>query len=240
MQSRNGENMTLDKVWENLTISNDFMFAKVMRNKDICKKILEKKGELYSKLNKSFVIFICTFDPFGEGRHIYTFKYICEENKELYLNDEAIKIFLNSRGKLDDVDEDVKSFLNYVDGRSTDNKLVKEIDDEIKRVKRNREWKVEFMTLLMREREIEDRALKRGVKLGKIRGVKLGEKRGVKLGEKRGEERGIKLGEERGIKTLIKFCQEINLSLEDTYKQIMEKYELTSDTAKEMLKKYWQ
>ena len=28
--------------WENLTISNDFMFAKVMRNRDICRKILEK------------------------------------------------------------------------------------------------------------------------------------------------------------------------------------------------------
>lgn len=31
------------------------------------------KGESYCNLKKSYVIFICTFDPFGEGRHIYTF-----------------------------------------------------------------------------------------------------------------------------------------------------------------------
>ena len=291
--------------WENLTISNDFMFAKVMRNRDICRKILEKilkveikrieyheeqkeikisydsksvrldvyvkdekntvynlemqttntrnlpkrsryyqgmidldlieKGKSYNKLNKSFVIFICTFDPFGEGRHIYTFKYICEENKELYLNDEGIKIFLNSKGKLEDVDEDVKSFLKYVDGRFTDNELVREIDEEIKRVKGNKEWEAEYMTLLMREIEIEERALERGKEEGRKEGIKLGEERGIKLGE----ERGIKLGEEKGIKTLIRFCREFNFSLEDTYKQIMEKYKLAPDNAKEMIRKYW-
>ena len=35
--------------------------------------ILEK-GDDYNHLKKSYVIFICTFDPFGLGRHIYTFE----------------------------------------------------------------------------------------------------------------------------------------------------------------------
>ncbi|MBR1735445.1 MAG: Rpn family recombination-promoting nuclease/putative transposase, partial [Firmicutes bacterium] len=37
------------------------------------------KGDDYSNLKKSFVIFICTYDPFGEDRYIYTFKNRCEE-----------------------------------------------------------------------------------------------------------------------------------------------------------------
>ena len=35
--------------------------------------ILEK-GEGYRNLKRSFVIFICTFDLFGQGRHLYTFE----------------------------------------------------------------------------------------------------------------------------------------------------------------------
>lgn len=41
--------------------------------------ILEK-GENYKNLKKSFVIFICTFDLFGLGRHVYTFENRCIED----------------------------------------------------------------------------------------------------------------------------------------------------------------
>ena len=34
------------------------------------------KGEDYSELKNSIVIFICTFDEFGKGRHLYTFENI--------------------------------------------------------------------------------------------------------------------------------------------------------------------
>ena len=30
-----------EKIWESLTISNDFIFAKVMRDKEICRETLE-------------------------------------------------------------------------------------------------------------------------------------------------------------------------------------------------------
>ena len=35
------------------------------------------QGEDYSCLKKSFVIFICTYDPFGRDRYIYTFDRRC-------------------------------------------------------------------------------------------------------------------------------------------------------------------
>ncbi len=34
------------------------------------------KGQRYKKLNRSYIIFICPFDVFGKGRHIYTFENI--------------------------------------------------------------------------------------------------------------------------------------------------------------------
>ncbi|MDD6202570.1 MAG: Rpn family recombination-promoting nuclease/putative transposase, partial [Lachnospiraceae bacterium] len=44
---------------------------------------LMERGTLYRDLNESYVIFLCTFDPFGEGKYQYTFRNICEENTQL-------------------------------------------------------------------------------------------------------------------------------------------------------------
>jgi len=44
---------------------------------------LIEKGELYDKLNTSYVIFICTFDPFNKGRHVYHFENRCIDDPAL-------------------------------------------------------------------------------------------------------------------------------------------------------------
>ena len=46
---------------------------------------LIEKGADYSKLKKSFVIFICTFDLFGKNGYIYTFENRCVEYPDLRL-----------------------------------------------------------------------------------------------------------------------------------------------------------
>ena len=33
-----------------------------------------QRGQFYTRLRPSFVIFICTFDPFDEGRYLYSFR----------------------------------------------------------------------------------------------------------------------------------------------------------------------
>ena len=41
------------------------------------------KGMDYTQLKQSFVIFVCTFDPFHIGRHVYTFENRCVEDPNL-------------------------------------------------------------------------------------------------------------------------------------------------------------
>lgn len=123
------------------------------------------KGVPYSKLNKIYLIFICPFDLFGKGRHIYTFKNICEEDPSIHLEDEATKIFLNAKGKMDDVDKNLKAFLEYVAGQKTDNYFVKKLETAVKEAKKNREWRREYMTLLMRDQENIERGLEQGEKM---------------------------------------------------------------------------
>lgn len=92
---------------------------------------LINKGAYYSELRKSYVIFICTFDPFGEGRHIYTFEHRCKEDPRIALGDESTTIFLNAKGKMDDVDDELKGFLSYVAGAVPENDFALELDENV-------------------------------------------------------------------------------------------------------------
>ena len=55
------------------------------------------KGEHYSKLPESFIIFICTYDPFEKNLSTYTFENRCIENLNIQLNDKIIKKFFNAK-----------------------------------------------------------------------------------------------------------------------------------------------
>ncbi len=111
------------------------------------------KGKDYIELKKSYVIFICTFDPFDLGEKIYTFSNRCHERGELELGDDTSKIFLNAKGTKGNVERDIDSFLAYVDGKEAEGKFTQDIAAEVERVKQHNETKVEYMTLMMELKE---------------------------------------------------------------------------------------
>ena len=143
-------------------------------------------GADYDNLNKSIIIFICPFDPFGEGRYIYTFENICLEDKEVKLEDGTTKIFLNTKGSVGEVDRSVKAFLQYVNGVSSEDRLVQEIEQEIEKVRREEGEKVNYMTFAMKM--MEER--KEGFREGKLEGIAEGERKGRAEGERKGRAEG--------------------------------------------------
>ncbi|MCI8569740.1 MAG: hypothetical protein HFJ11_07215 [Bacilli bacterium] len=54
---------------------------------------------------------------------------------------------------MDDVSKDLKAFLDYVAGKKTKDPYVEKLEEAVKDAKKNREWRHEYMTLLMRDRE---------------------------------------------------------------------------------------
>ena len=118
------------------------------------KKSLKKSGS-YEDLPDTYIIFICTFDLFNKGRHIYTFRNFCAEDKEIELNDGAYTIFLNTKGKLDDVSPELKNFLNFVgQGKIVKgDSFIEILDEKVKEAKHNTVWRDEYMLLLTREDE---------------------------------------------------------------------------------------
>ena len=90
---------------------------------------------------------------------MYTFKNRCDEDHSLLLGDETTKLFLNTKGAMGDVDEEMLEFLKYIE-ESTDevasaskSELVKEINEKVKHLKEDKSMEVEYMTLLERDRE---------------------------------------------------------------------------------------
>ena len=119
------------------------------------------KGVGYQKLNQSYIIFICTFDPFGRGRNRYTFESICQEDRGLKLEDKATRIFMNTKGTADDVPGPVKRFLRFIDSASkpeTDDELLIIMYEELQRVRYNEDWRRDYMTYLMELQEREQEA----------------------------------------------------------------------------------
>ena len=129
------------------------------------------KGQTYKKLKPSYIIFICTFDMFGKGKHIYTFENFCKEDKDISLGDETSKIFLNAKGIQNDVSRELKDFLDYVAGKESEDSFVKKLKAAVSEAKKNRKWRSEYMTLLMRDQENIEKGMAQGMEQGKVYGA---------------------------------------------------------------------
>ena len=108
------------------------------------------KGYHYSKLKKSYVIFICTFDPFKKGRHVYDFTRRCEGDPDLELKDETHVIFLNTTGVKNDCSKKLRNFLDHMNGRKVENdSFIEEIDKSVAFNNKDKIWRKNVMTLAM-------------------------------------------------------------------------------------------
>ena len=244
------------KKWEDLTITDDFMFCKVMSDPDICKELLEillhikierlefqepqksfkltsesrgirldvyvkdsnrvfdielqttnernlelrtryyqgvmdiselEKGEFFSNMKESYIIFICMFDPFGADMPIYTVKQTFEENEKLIFDDKTHKIFYNVNAfeKLSN-DVETKAFLEYLCKHQSTTKFTQSLETAVYRNKNNQNWRQNYMTLAYDMHMVAKEAAKEAFE------------NGFSAGEERGRNEGISIGLSQG------------------------------------------
>ncbi len=106
--------------------------------------ILEK-GEDYRKLNKSFVIFICNYDPFKKSRLVYTFRNRCDEDYSVILPDEATKIIINTKGTIGDINDELRAVIQYMDSGVATTEYTKSLDEEVANIKADENFRREYM-----------------------------------------------------------------------------------------------
>ena len=130
-------------------------------------------GDLYSELRKSFVIFICNYDPFGRDRYIYTFENICREEPDLAFGDDTTKVVVNTQGSRGGISAQLLEIINYLKDESVTGAFSQALDDAVNAVKASEERRREYMILNMRDNEIREEGREEGRKEEKVTSLRV-------------------------------------------------------------------
>ena len=125
-----------------------------------------KKGERYSQLRKSYVIFICTFDPFGRGLAKYTFNAICNEDHSLVLDDGVTRVFINTEGDRHRISKELASLIGYISTGEVTDDYTKDLDEEVRTLRNDDGRERDYMTYMQTIMEHEDMAYSQGITQG--------------------------------------------------------------------------
>ena len=131
-----------------------------------------RKGKEYRSLKNTYIIFICTFDPFNKGRARYVAKTYIKGHGGAAYDDGTEKIFLNTQYRNMNVSKGLKSFLDYLDTGSVSNDFTRQIEEAVINLKRESGRRDEYMTLC----EQYDMYREEGYNDGRTEGVKEGRK----------------------------------------------------------------
>ena len=125
------------------------------------------KGSDYVTLKESYVIFLCTKDPFGLSLPVYTFNTACKESKDFALDDGINKLFFNASAFAMEKNLEIKGFLGYLcNGKPSDN-FTKNLEQRVERLKINEIFRSDYM---MDALPLFD-ARQAGLKEGRIEGL---------------------------------------------------------------------
>lgn len=123
-----------------------------------------EKGVEYEAVPDTFVIFLCDFDPFGQGLYCYTFQSTCTEDDTVMLEDGCHTIFLNTKGRNPEaIPEELVKFLKFVsaDLRESEedfgDELIRKFQNTIRQIKIDREMGERYMIFeeMLREEKME-------------------------------------------------------------------------------------
>ena len=160
-----------------------------------------KKGQPYSELKESYVIFICLQDPFGARAPVQCFD-MYDEKLGLHLGDGSYTIVLNIDCPKEKIPKELETFFAYVEkgeiAESDD--FVQQIHQKVEEANRDVEV-MEFMTLEEEMKVQEAFAFERGMEKGIEQGRSEGERSGFSKGEKSGFSKGEKSGFSKGEKS---------------------------------------
>ena len=139
----------------------------------------------YNQLNNSYIIIITPFDLFGYGRYVYTFRAGCLEEPDCCLEDGAVRIFLNTRGKNDgEVSKELVGFLRYVEDTTDemaadmDSERIKRIHNPVRKVKASEEVGVKYMQAWEERYYDKEEARQEGLEEGRQEGREIGKQEG--------------------------------------------------------------
>ena len=132
------------------------------------------KSKPYESLPDTFILFFCTFDYLGKGLPVYTFKTTCCEDTAIALEDGITKIIINSKAATQEKNAKLKVFLEYMNGKVSDDEFIQKLERRIQEVKANEQLRREYMLINTIERDARNDGWKAGIAKGLAEGKSLG------------------------------------------------------------------
>ena len=129
------------------------------------------KGQDYSKLKKSVIIFLCRFDPFDRNEPCYTFEYRCNEDKNVDLKDSSVVKVFNCTAYENEKNEEVQEFLKFVQTGKPESELTREIENMVEQQKTVEANKGLYFYMSIHDQDKIIEGEKRGILIGRKEGM---------------------------------------------------------------------
>ena len=143
-----------------------------------------RPSEGYETLPEAYVIFVCDFDPFGDGKYRYTFEAICKETNKSLQNGRHT-IFLSTKGmNQSEVPEGLVELLNYIGAEESEpsenygDSYVRQLQQSVDDTKKSRQMEERFMMI----EELMQEEFQAGKTEGRIEGKEEGMAEGIAEG----------------------------------------------------------
>ena len=132
------------------------------------------KGQHYTELPDSYIVFICKNDPFEKELPIYTFQTVCIENPNLTIKDNAIKKIFNAKAYNKEEDVAIKSFLQYINNNKTVDDFTQRLDSFVEKIKQEEVNRKEYQSMNIHDQDTFLRGKNEGYEVGMQQGMQQG------------------------------------------------------------------
>ena len=140
------------------------------------------KGQHYTELPDSYIVFICKNDPFEKELPIYTFQTVCIENPNLTIMDNTIKKIFNAKAYNKEEDVAIKSFLQYINNNKTVDDFTQRLDSFVKKIKQEEVNRKEYQSMNIHDQDTFLRGKNEGFEAGMQQGIQQGMQQGMQQG----------------------------------------------------------
>ena len=153
-----------------------------------------KKGEKFSKLPESYVIFITDKDVLGEGEQLYQIERVIRKSGNLFKDGSHI-LYFNTARQDDNALGKLAKDLKEANPKEIKSKVLSHRVASLKEGKLDREGEKKMNVLLEKYRK---KAVEEGIEKGLAQGMQQGLEKGLEQGLQQGLQKGLEKGLEKG------------------------------------------
>ena len=140
-----------------------------------------KASEDYDNLKDSYIIFLCTYDPFKLDKPIYTFESICTDDAKCTIEnalklETGAKVVICNALAYNKANRDLRGLLKYLTTHKVekDNAFIEQIDEAVQFANENAEVRSAAMNSDLKILDAKKEGISKGIEIGMERGKKQG------------------------------------------------------------------